>query len=98
MKRFSQPRPIAKLAFWKQWILTSIGSFMALATALFIFSFFVLCIVPVGVVYTRVFMISPTPFNLVYALMGVCLTFMGLVLSFVGIRLIASRRRLLRLS
>jgi hypothetical protein len=97
-RRHKQPLPISQLAFWKQWLLTSLGSFMAFATAAFLFLFFALCIVPVGVVYTRIFMFSPTPFNVVYALMGICLTFIGLVLTSIGVRLIIARRRLIRLA
>jgi len=94
----SQPRPISLKVFWKHVICSSIGTFIALSTALFIFSFFVLCIAPVGVVYARVFMYAPTPFNLVYAMMGICLTFIGLVLAAIGVRLIFARRRLIRLA
>jgi hypothetical protein len=97
-KRTRQPRKRVYMVLGKQLVLTSLSSFMALSTALFIFAFFVLCIVPVGVVYTRIFLFSPTPFNLVYALMGLCLTFIGLVLATVGVRLIAARRRLIRLT
>lgn len=96
--RHLHTQPLSRWAFWKQWIITAIGSFMAFTTALFIFSFFVLCIVPVGIVYTRIFIYSPTPFNLVYALMGVVMTFIGLVLTTIGVRLIIARRRLIRLA
>lgn len=96
--RHLHARPLSRWAFWKQWFITAVGSFMALTTALFIFSFFALCIVPVGVVYTRIFLFSPTPFNLVYALMGLTMMFIGLVLTTIGIRLIIARRRLIRLS
>jgi hypothetical protein len=98
LKHGHKPNPLRRLAFWKQLVLTSMGSFMALITALFIFSFFALCIAPVGIVYTRVFMFAPSPFNLVYALMGVSLTFIGLLLASIGVRLIIARRRLIRLA
>lgn len=96
--RHLHAKPLTRLAFWKQWFITAMGSFMAFTTALFIFSFFALCIVPVGVIYTRIFLYSPTPFNLVYALMGISMMFIGLVLATVGVRLIIARRRLIRLS
>ncbi len=96
--RHNRPKPLTRAAFWKQWAFTAIGSFLAFCTALFIFSFFVLCIVPVGIIYTRIFFFFPTPFNLFYALMGLCMMFIGLLLTVVGIRLIISRRRILRLA
>jgi len=97
-KRTRQSRMRLYVVIWKQMLLTSVGSFMALTIALFIFAFFVLCIVPVGVVYTRVFLFTPTPFNLVYALMGLSLAFIGIVLATIAVRLIAARRRLIRLA
>lgn len=96
-KRARQSRLRLYATVGKQLFLTTLSSFMALTAALFIFAFFGLCIVPVGVLYTRVFLFSPTPFNLVYGLMGLCLTFIGLMLATVAVRLVAARRRLIRL-
>lgn len=97
-RQAQKPRMKVYVTLCKHVLLTSLSSFMALSTALFIFAFFVLCIVPVGVVYTRVFLFTPTPFNMVYALMGLSLTFIGIVLATIAVRLIAARRRLIRLA
>ena len=97
-RRLRKQHPWATAVFWKQWALTAIGSFVALGSALFIFCMFVLCIMPIGIVYTRVFVAGPTIFNTFFGLMGVSMLLIGLLLVFVAIRLVYNRRRLVRLA
>jgi hypothetical protein len=97
-KRYIHPPSFTRSAFWKQWALTSVGSFVAFCVALFLVCFFVLCIVPVGIMYTRVFLFFPSVFNIFYGLMGLTLLFIGLILLFVAARLVHRRRRLIRLA
>lgn len=89
--------PWTKAAFWKQWCLTSLGSFVALGTAGFIMGLFIICILPISLIYTRVFIGTPNIFNTFFGLMGVSMLVIGLILVFVAIRLVCNRRRLLRL-
>lgn len=97
-RRAKLPNPWQTLVFWKQFLLTSVGSFLALSSAIFIFSLFIGCILPIGLIYSQTLELKVAPLSMYFGLMGMAMLMFGLLLVIIGVRLIYNRRSLIRLS
>lgn len=93
-RRYIHPATFTKAKFWEGVMLDSIT--LALALAIFMAVGFVLLlfVIPIGLVYSRVFLFNPSLLNALYMLLGLAVVFVGLVALNVAGRFLLFRRRL----
>jgi hypothetical protein len=92
--KYVHPATFTKAKFWKSVVFNFVVLTVALALFLSVGLAFLLLILPVGLVYSRVFLFSPSLVNALYMALGLAVVFVGLVAVNVVGRVLIFRRKL----
>lgn len=93
-RKYVHPSTFTKAKFWKGVVLDSFVLAISLALFLAVGLAFLLFLMPLGLVYSRVFLFSPSAVNALYLILGLAVVFVGLVTLNITARFLIFRRRL----
>ena len=96
--KYVHPSTFTKAKFWRGVLFDSIDFAVSAAIFMAVGLALLLLIVPVGLVYSRVFLFDPSAINALYMALGLAVIFVGLVVLNIAARLLIFRRRIVSTS
>ena len=93
---YVHPTNFSRRGFWHQVVLHSLGTFVTVTLLGVAITLFALYVLPLGLIYIRVFLLDFSLANSLYALLGLAVLWVGLLIVDVFARLVRWRYRLVK--